>query len=218
MSKVFLFDLDGTLLDREKSFEPYIRERYKSFGVLQKPYEEYRKRFVYLDKNGYGDKQELYKTLIEEFGIPISVDELINDFRENAWGNSCLFPKAEEVLEELRRQGHKLGIITNGSGRSQRKKVAATGLDVLVDEVVISGDEKIEKPNAEIFNRAMERMGILSEDCIFIGDNPIADIDGARKVGMKTIWVERYFSWPSGLDEKPDYIISGLDEILRLNF
>ena len=117
MIKAFLFDLDDTLLDREASVEPFAKGLYVRYDLDHIPYQEYWEYFKRLDKRGYAEKQEVFQTLVTEYALPVSVDELVADFQQNAW-RSCreyLFPDAEDVLRQLRTQSYKLGIITNGS-------------------------------------------------------------------------------------------------------
>jgi putative hydrolase of the HAD superfamily len=214
----FLFDLDDTLLDRDKTIEPFIQSQYDRFEIHHIPYERYHNRFVEVDNHGYIDKHELYQMLITEFNLPFSIEELVTDFWNNAWKNSQLFPGAKEVLQELRLQGFKLGIVTNGLEKSQNAKILTSSLNRLVDVIIISDVEKVGKPDAGIFDRATKRLGVEPGKCVFIGDNPRTDIEGAKKFGMKTAWIERHLPWPSNLDEKPDFILKRLDEILDIVF
>ena len=136
--------------------------------------------------------------MVERYALPISVDELITDFRRNAW-RGCrefLFPDAEDVLGQLRWRGYKLGIITNGSRESQCTKLSESGLASLVDAALVSGEEKVKKPDREIFIRAAERLGVSVSGCVFVGDNPENDIGGADSAGMETVWVKRYRPCP----------------------
>jgi putative hydrolase of the HAD superfamily len=61
MIKATLFDLDDTLLDRDKSIEPFIRYQYNRIAIGVVTFQEYRGRFIELDNHGYCDKNELYR-------------------------------------------------------------------------------------------------------------------------------------------------------------
>ncbi len=216
MIKAYLFDLDDTLLDREKSIEPFIRHQYDRIAIGHVPFQKYEQRFVELDNHGYCDKNELYQNMITEFYIPESAEALEFDFWDNAWKNCQLFPRVKEVLKELRRSGYKLGIVTNGLEKSQNTKVNSSGIEGLVDDILISEVEKIDKPDVEIFKRAARKMNVKSSECVFIGDNPYTDIEGARNAGMKTVWIRRHFSWPNSFSYQPDITIKNIDEILGI--
>ena len=218
MISSILFDLDETLLDRDASIEPYLRERHRRFKLDNLPYETFHCWFIELDERGYADKQRLFEMLRTEFAIPVTVDELVADFRKNAWKNCKTFPGTQEVLVELRTRGYKLGIVTNGTVESQQAKVLESGLDALVDVILISEREELKKPDPRIFARAAARLGVSVADCVFVGDNPEADIRGARSAGMKTIWLGADLPWADNLDIVPDHTVSTLAELLAIEF
>ena len=217
MIKAILFDLDETLFDRSGSLAVFLKDQYRRYqshfsGV---PCDEFQRRFIELDRRGYGDKVEAYRTLLDEFSIAgLTAAELLADFRRNAWENCRAFPGAFDVLEQFRSRGYKLGIVTNGSTQSQHTKITQSGLIDLVDIVLISGQEKVRKPNPRIFIRAAEGLGVRTQECVFVGDNPQADICGAHQVGMKTVWYTHGSSWPEDTGIQPEHTISQLTELL----
>jgi putative hydrolase of the HAD superfamily len=212
--KAMLFDLDETLLDRNATVEAYLRDQRRRYNLNHLAFKTYCDRFIELDEHGYADKQEVFGKLIMEFGFPASVEELVADFRHNAWTNCQTFPDAERVLRQLRTRRCRLGIVTNGSLESQQAKLLSSGLAELVEEVLISAQEKVKKPDVEIFIRAAERLGVRVEECLFVGDNPQTDIAGAHAAGMQTAWLKRYLAWPENLSVVPDYTLSSLAELL----
>lgn len=216
--RTILFDLDETLLDRAGSFENYIESQYRRHQLEHIAYETYRDRFIELDGRGYTDRQKVFEALIDEFTLSLSVEELLADFRQNAWKNCQTFADTAEVLRELRLRDYKLGIITNGSVESQSVKLSVSGLDSLVDVVLISEQERLKKPDPAIFTRAAERLGVGASKCVFVGDNLEIDVGGARSAGMKTIWFKNRQIRSADLTIVPDYIISSLTEVLSIEF
>jgi putative hydrolase of the HAD superfamily len=83
-----------------------------------------------------------------------------------------------------------------------------------VDTVLVSGKEKVKKPDREIFIRAAKRLGVDVSEGVFVGDNPRTDVGGAASVGMKTVWVKRYRLWPESLVTAPHYTITNLTDWL----
>ena len=217
MDRAVLFDLDGTLLDRDASVGAYTTALHSRLAVAA-PLTAFSARFLDLDYHGYGDKDVLFETLIKEFLLSGSSEELVADFRRNAWDECVTFPKAEEVLQALRSKGYALGIVTNGTAESQRAKLRNARLDQLVDAIVISGEENVHKPDADIFLRAAARVGVEATECVFVGDNPVADIGGAHGVGMATAWVGDASEWPEEVSTRPDLVVSGVGELLGLSF
>ncbi len=219
MVQAFIFDLDETLIDRTATIKLFIKDQFVRLGLdKQYTYGAYQSRFLELDQNGYADKEQLFQTLIEEFNISWSVESLIADFYDNAWKNCQTFVDVEDTLNQLKRQGYKLGIITNGSSRSQRAKISGTDLSNWMETILVSGEEGISKPDAEIYLRALQRLNIDAEHCVFIGDNPQTDIAGAYNVGITSVWVKRHRPWPDNLSFSPDHTISEIAELLSIQF
>jgi putative hydrolase of the HAD superfamily len=94
--------------------------------------------------------------------------------------------------------------------------VTALRLNELVDAVLISEAEGLRKPDARLFHRAAEGLGMQPQDCLFVGDNPSADILGAHDAGMETAWFRRNQTWPSHLRPNPGPTIERLSEMLGL--
>lgn len=197
MIRAVLFDLDETLFDRTTSIERYMRSFYERYARRAAGYPVFYARFIELDRHGYGDRAKSFRTLIREFALPITLDKWMADFPREAWGESQCFPDAYDVIDAFRGRGCKLGIITNGSSASQRAKIRATKLDERVDVILVSGEEGIHKPAPELFLRATEQLQVSPEACLFVGDNPVADVLGAQGAGMQAAWVERYMPWPA---------------------
>jgi 2-haloacid dehalogenase len=90
------------------------------------------------------------------------------------------------ILEKLRKAGVPNYCITNFSAPkfilSQQKYPFLAGFD----GVIVSGDERVLKPEPEIYNLLLSRYGLKAEDCIFIDDSK-ANVEGARAVGMHAI-------------------------------
>lgn len=79
--------------------------------------------------------------------------------------------------------------MTNGDAAVQAAKIAAAGLDPLVDGICISGAEGVAKPHREIFDLAALRCGADLVGGWMIGDNPLADVQGAHQAGLNSVWI-----------------------------
>ena len=140
------------------------------------------------------------------------------DFRQNAWQHCQTFSDADIVLQQLRRRGYQLGIITNGSSESQRAKLNGANLISHFDVILISEEEKVKKPDPEIFLLAAAKLNVNPQECIFVGDNPEVDIIGALQVGMQTVWRKGYLPWPDQLSIAPEHTIDELAQLLAISF
>jgi putative hydrolase of the HAD superfamily len=186
-----VFDLDGTLLDRRRSFERFVRDQWERFAhcLRTADQEQYVQTLVELDRDGYAPRKSLFTDVITRFALPSSVAEtLLNDYRAG-FPNACvLFPDAARTLSCLRASGLKLGMITNGSLRMQSRKLQCLALSPLFDTILISDAEGVSKPDRQIFLRALERLESNPARAVFVGDHPEVDIAGARAAGMRAIW------------------------------
>jgi putative hydrolase of the HAD superfamily len=109
------------------------------------------------------------------------------------------FPDLLETLEELRRRGKALGIVTNGSVRVQEATIDALSIRALLKTVVISEAEGVRKPSPVIFHRAAVRVGASPAECLYVGDHPEIDVAGAEAAGFKALW-KRTSYWSARID------------------
>ena len=102
--------------------------------------------------------------------------------------NFDLYEDAIPVLEELRRHGLKIGLVSN-SGRDLDEFLAHHALPV--DTALASGAHGRTKPHASIFEAVLERLGVRPEEAAMVGDSPDDDVDGARALGMQAFLLDR---------------------------
>lgn len=215
MIKGVLFDLDGTLLNRDESVKMFINSQYDRLQhvVGHIPKAVYVKRFIELDNRGYVWKDKVYQQLTKEYTITeMTWEELLQDYIDK-FKNVCIpFPNLVSILEELRRNNLVLGIITNGKGKFQMDNIEALGIKKYFQTILISEWEGIKKPDPKIFKRAMEKLDVLPNESIFVGDHPENDVKAAQDTGMKGIWMKD----PHSKDVDADYIIDDLAELPKI--
>ncbi|XRG80785.1 HAD family hydrolase [Rossellomorea sp. GAMAL-10_SWC] len=216
MIKAVIFDLDGTLLDRDSSLKVFIKNQYKKYKdeLINVPEQQYIERFIELDKKGYVWKDKVYKQLVQEYSLSnLTWEHLLEDYI-NSFQHSCIaFPNMEYVLKELKNRGIALGMITNGFTKFQNLNLKALGIHNLIDTILISEQEGIKKPQPEIFLRALERLSVTAEESLYVGDHLENDVIGAQNVGMKTVWKKEPI-WSSSI--KIQHTIDDLGELLPL--
>lgn len=107
--------------------------------------------------------------------------------------NIHLYDGAKKLLEDLRQQGIRTGIITDGRPEGQRNKIKVLGLEDLVDDIIVTdelGGEMFRKP-CDIAFRILQRKWRLPFGAMaYIGDNPAKDFHAPIQLGMLPIWVK----------------------------
>jgi putative hydrolase of the HAD superfamily len=212
MIKAVLFDLDGTLLNRDDSIKRFIDNQYERLNkwVSHIPKEKYISRFIELDNRGYVWKDKVYQQLIRELHITgISSEDLLQDYISE-FKNTCVpFLNLTQMLEELKSSNLLLGIITNGYGQFQMDNIKALGIEKHFDVILVSEWEGIKKPDPQIFKRALEQLNVSPKQSIFVGDHPENDVKAAQIVGMKGIW-KKDFQWDN---VEADFTVYDLAEV-----
>lgn len=213
MIKAVLFDLDGTLLNRDASLQKFIALQYDRLinSLACIPKETYLSRFIELDERGYVWKDKVYQQLCNELSITtLKWENLLQDYL-NHFKNSCIpFPHLFMMLDTLRSKSIQMGIITNGKGQFQMDNIEALGIDQYFQSIFISEWEGIKKPDRQIFCKALEQLRVLPEEAIFVGDHPENDVKAAQNAGMIGIW-KKDVQWKN---VKADYIIDDLSEVI----
>lgn len=97
-------------------------------------------------------------------------------------------PGTREMLEGLREAGLRLAVISNADGRVA-DYLENAGLGDLFELVVDSAIEGIEKPDPDIFRSTLDRLGVQPEEAVHVGDTWPVDIVGARKAGIRAIYL-----------------------------
>ena len=102
-----------------------------------------------------------------------------------------LDPAAREVLEESRRRGFRVGLVSNWD-RRLRGLLDSLGLLSLFDGVAISCEAGVEKPHPAIFRAALEAMGVpAATPAVHIGDTYRDDVIGAARAGFRAVLIRR---------------------------
>ena len=215
--RAVLFDLDNTILDRTLTFAQFTHSFLATYFSHSDRMEGIFARIIELDQDGYKDKQELFAELLDElpWRSKPALNELLEFYRVEYVKNAVLMDEARKVLSHMRRK-YLTGLITNGRTDIQYGKIDRLGIRDEFDVILVSEEAGVKKPDPRIFNMALDRLRLQPRECVFVGDHPSKDINGAAQVGMKTIWIQVNQRWPEELRLAPNHTIRHLTELLEV--
>ncbi|MBI4496758.1 MAG: HAD family hydrolase [Chloroflexi bacterium] len=126
-----------------------------------------------------------------------------------------LFPDVLAVLDRLAAR-YTLGLLTNGPGPVQRRKLVALHLGRRFSPIVISEEVGLAKPDPRIFRYALDLAGVRPEQTLFVGDSLDHDVAGARAAGVPVVWLNRRSRELDPAFPTPDYTAADLWAVLLL--
>lgn len=134
--------------------------------------------------------------------------------------NVKLHEGATVTLARLRTAGFQTGIITNGIEQLQLGKIRQLDLQQQVDHVTVSAQARAHKPNAAVFELALERAAVDAHHAWQIGDHATNDVAGAIRAGMSGVFFDptqsRTQSSFAELEVTPTHVIAKLTDVLEL--
>lgn len=223
MIKGIVFDLDHTLFDRYATLRAVLPHMYKK---LRHWIANDISCEVFIEEVVKGDKQWIHmgwKPVIESlilkgvFKPETNVRETILFLVKECLPSAAIeFPFTKPMLTQMRGEGYKLGIITNGPHNAQVMKINLLGLAPYVDEIVISGDLPVGKPERLPFDVMSERLGIPASKLLYVGDNPLNDVFASRIAGYIPVWVSTTGTWIFSDLKRAEYEIETVAEIPEL--
>jgi putative hydrolase of the HAD superfamily len=140
--------------------------------------------------------------------------ELSDAFEKHKRQQDALFEDAEPTLQRLSAT-HRLALLTNGALDLQRDKIAMANLERYFEAIAISGELGVGKPDPRPFELIHRRLGLGYESTVMVGDGLKTDIDGARGIGMRNIWLNRDGKQPDG-EIIPDLEIPNLSLLVEI--
>lgn len=225
MIKFVLLDLDDTVLDFGYSEEIALRRLILENGV--EPTEEMVSRYSEINASYWKrlETGELTRTQVQEgrfaeffaeYGIQADAAYANVHYKDMIAGICRYIDGAEALLADLRAQGYRIYIVSNGSVNVQRGRMKLAGLEDFFDGVFLSEQIGAEKPSMEFFDHCFARIpDFQREQSIIIGDSLTSDIKGGLNAQITTCWFNPKGKTNPG-DIRPHFEIQTLSQLIPL--
>lgn len=161
--------------------------------------------------------RELWGIAASEYGGPSdpAVHERLARSHEAATDHTAvsLRPGAEHALEAIADGGHGVGLVTNGSRRTQIQKLDALSLGDHFETVVYAGEDTAPKPDTEPFDLALSRLDGRPEASLYVGNSLEHDVVGAQRAGLRVAWLPGPYDPATPDPHAPDYHLGSLADL-----
>lgn len=218
--RAVFFDIDGTLCTYGLRPREALRQLAQEHGVdAELDHHEYYALYKVVAqegaRTGYPDiSNEAYRRLLAAHGYddPALAAQIGEGFRRLRLDSVDLYPETNEVLADLGER-YALGIISNGPSEIQRAKLNKFHLGDFFQSIVISGEAGVDKPEAAIFERALDSLHVTAGESVHVGDSLPHDVQGALGAGLTSVWVDRKVLQFEGLQVVPQHTVQNLEEL-----
>jgi putative hydrolase of the HAD superfamily len=210
-----VFDFDYTLTVPDRPRQAVLDEATAAVGAPDLSREEYLEAHSrHLDSE---DRTPIFADILPE-DSDTDPEALTEAYREKVADSLVEVEGVAGLLADLREE-YALGLLTNGPTEAQLSKLDRFDWVDHFDAVVVTGDLDAGKPDERAFRAILSDLGVSADEAVYIGDDPEADVEGARDAGLHSIQVV----WEDGPDPHPDAdghieresLAAGLPELLK---
>lgn len=200
------FDLDNTLWDHRKNAYLTLKDIFDREGVRKKYdllFEDFHRQYFTINENlwakirdGEIDKEYLRKHRFYDSFLFFGIDDMElsmkfeDNFLDEIINYNELVPGAYELLEYLSEKDYDLHILSNGFKEVTSRKAELSGIKGYFKTILSADEIQIRKPNPEIYEYALNNAGAVKNESIMIGDDWVADVEGALSFGIKAIFFD----------------------------
>lgn len=187
-----MVDLDGTIVDRDAAFVRWLDRFADTFGL--NPHQ--RAWAVEWDQQAK-ERGRFFAGLVDHLSLEVPAAQLWADYRTAMPTLTSAYPGVERALSDLKSAGWQLVVLTNGQVDNQIGKLRTTGLLDLFDGYRMSGETGLRKPDSQAFLEALAAAGYVGprQRVWMVGDDPVLDVAGAQRVGLRTAWISHGRLW-----------------------
>jgi len=203
MIKNIFFDLDHTIWDFDRNAQETLMELFEHYNLpalgLASP-QNFIQTYTENNQQLWAEyhlgkitkevlRSERFRKTFLELGVnpDLVPPQFEEDYVRISPTKTNLFEGSEKVLAYLQ-QKYTLHIISNGFKETTLTKMRLSNLNPYFENVIISEDVGVNKPDKRVFEYALNKAGALKDESIMIGDSLEADIRGAQDFGMRAIF------------------------------
>jgi putative hydrolase of the HAD superfamily len=216
---IYIFDLDDTLYPEiefaKSGFRVVAEKMSHEYGIKIRELADFLNNQIL-----EGKRFQAFQNMIEYFQLPKSAAKIaLSSYRAHT-PSIYLYPEAEAVLKELKKNQQKIYIVTDGNKIVQSNKIRALDLEKYVQRSFVTHQHGLKnaKPSLHCFNLIKKIENRPWTELIYIGDNPSKDFKALNLVGGLTIQVNQgphsSLTVPTGFNAK--YRINSLGDLPRL--
>lgn len=200
-TKLIIFDIWNTLLENPKDCRKEIARILNLDGdYVKRKFKEW--NLTYLTNKDFFKQMTKDEKIIQK----------IMKIWENANKRCILFYDVKNTLTELKKRNIKLAILSNATPNTF-EILKAKRIECFFDKIYLSYEYQITKPDIKFFKIVLKNFKLLPKEVIMVGDKEESDLEPAKKLGIKTILIDRKNKKEKNIS---DYKINDLREIIEI--
>ena len=228
MYKNYVFDLYGTLVDintdedcevlweKLSLFYKFKGADYSPLSLKEAYKEKVKKAQSAITDTKYPDIviEEVFNDLFKDKNVNVSKDTLYDTahlFRVLSIKYIKLYDGVIELLELLKKKGKKVYLLSNAQRIFTLYEMKMLNIEKFFDDILFSSDFKVCKPDILFYNQLLEKLNLDKHETIMIGNDYIADIEGAYNFGIDSLYIDSNLSPEINSELKSTYSIMDND-------
>jgi HAD superfamily hydrolase (TIGR01509 family) len=229
--KVVIFDFDDTIEELKKALDyAHVEvakrnlEKYKVPGertvrLLEDIDRSYCSRAFHREPRMF-DRHLWFRDYFHTLRIQVAeqeIDEMVKFYWQKVNTAAKPMPFSEEVLSKLK-EDFVIAVISDSDGglEIKQERVRNTGLSRFIDFMVTGDEFGINKPDQKFYDAVFSRFGVRADECVMVGDKPQVDLELAKKLGMKTVWMKHGRWAAANVGRRFDYVDYEITNMLQI--